>query len=50
MEEAGSGLQLEFIQKFTDQTLTSTGFPSAVDNRKLTIDLPQRKMILGTQL
>jgi len=24
MEEAGSGLQLEFIQKFTDQTLTST--------------------------
>ena len=31
MEEAGSGLQLEFIQKFTDQTLTSTGFLSAVD-------------------
>ena len=25
MTEAGSGLELEFIQKFTDQTLTSTG-------------------------
>ncbi len=24
MEEAGSGLELEFLQKFTDQTLTST--------------------------
>ena len=25
MEEAGAGLELEFLQKFTDQTLTSTG-------------------------
>ena len=25
MTEAGTGLELEFIQKFTDQTLTSTG-------------------------
>ena len=25
MAEAGSGLELEFIQKFTDQTLTSIG-------------------------
>ena len=33
MEEAGSGLELDFIQKFTDQTLTSTGFPfCGVDN------------------
>ena len=25
MAEAGSGLELEFLQKFTDQTLTSIG-------------------------
>ena len=25
MEEAGTGLELEFIQKQTDQTLTSAG-------------------------
>ena len=35
MTEAGSGLELEFIQKFTDQTLTSTGELSSLQILKI---------------
>ena len=37
MTEAGTGLELEFIQKFTDQTLTSTGELSSLQILKIFI-------------
>ena len=32
MKEAGSGVELEFIDKTTDQSITSTGAHATIDN------------------